>query len=153
GWTLATRRSSRNTSRIHPNDSHPGSRDKHATACRSLSSDQDSRKKLMTRHHHASRRRFLSAAAATLVIPTILPRSVFGANERITTGHIGVGNQGTNNLTAFVKYAAAVCDVDSKRLAGAARLLELAGVASPGTFRDYRALLDRNDIDAVVITT
>ena len=44
----------------------------------------------------------------------ILPRSVFGANEKIIMGHIGVKNQGTSNLKAFQKVTtrAAVCDVD-----------------------------------------
>ena len=50
-----------------------------------------------------NRRQFLTTAAAVLAVPTILPRSVFGANERIVTGHIGVKNQGTSNLKAFLK--------------------------------------------------
>src|SRR5947209_1661156 len=86
--------------------------------------------------HTPSRRQFL-AAAATLAVPTILPRSVFGANEAVVTGHIGVGNQGMGNLKAFRKNAAAVCEVDSKRLAGAAKTLELFGVSKPLTFKDY----------------
>ena len=107
----------------------------------------------MTERPRLPRRRFLAEAAATLAIPTIFPRSVFGANERIVTGHIGVGNQGTSNLKAFRKNAGAVCDVDRLRVAGAAKLLELAGVSKPGVYSDYRALLDRKDIDAVVVTT
>ena len=99
-----------------------------------------------------SRRTFLTSAAATLAIPTILPRSVFGANEKVVTGHIGVGNQGKGNLLAFLKNAGAVCDVDSQRLATAATILEKSGVAKPGFYKDYRELLDRKDIDAVVIT-
>ena len=102
-----------------------------------------------------NRRQFLSAAAATLAVPTIFPRSVFGANERIVTGHVGVGGQGMSNLKGFLNLAspAAVCDVDSKRLAGAAKLLELGGVSRPFAARDYREILDRKDVDAVVVTT
>jgi len=107
----------------------------------------------MTHHASPNRRHFLSTAAAVLAVPTILPRSVFGANDRVVTGHIGVGNQGMANLKAFRKNAAAVCDVDATRLAGASKFLEVAGVSRPGAERDYRKLLDRKDIDAVVVTT
>jgi predicted dehydrogenase len=102
-----------------------------------------------------TRRQFLTAAAATLAVPTILPRSVFGANEKVVTGHIGVRNQGTPNLKAFLKLAspAAVCDVDKDVLAKAVKLMEDGGVSRPEAFGDYRRLLDRKDIDAVVVTT
>lgn len=107
----------------------------------------------MTHRASPNRRHFLSTAAAVLAVPTILPRSVFGANDRVVTGHIGVGNQGMANLKAFRKNAAAVCDVDATRLAGASKFLEVAGVSRPVAERDYRTLLDRKDIDAVVVTT
>ncbi|MGE3818482.1 MAG: Gfo/Idh/MocA family protein [Isosphaeraceae bacterium] len=106
-------------------------------------------------HHRPNRRQFLTTTAATLAIPTILPRSVLGANEKIVTGHVGVRNQGLPNLKAFLKKAspAAVCDVDKDVLATAVKTLEAGGVASPFACGDYRELLDRKDIDAVVITT
>lgn len=103
-----------------------------------------------------NRRQFLAAGAAAFAVPTIIPASAFGANERITTGHIGVGNQGTNNLKDFLKLVnvAAVCDVDSKRVAAAAKLVDSKQSKSTcSTYGDYRKLLDRRDIDAVVITT
>jgi predicted dehydrogenase len=109
----------------------------------------------MSHPSRTNRRQFLTTAAATLAVPTILPRSVFGANDRVVTGHIGVRNQGTKNLKAFQKLStpAAVCDVDRDVLAEAAKLLEAGGVSKPGADRDYRALLDRKDVDAVVVTT
>jgi len=102
-----------------------------------------------------NRRGFLATAATTLALPTVLPKSVFGANERIVTGHIGVRNQGTNNLKAFLKLAtpAAVCDVDRDVLAKAVSLVESGGVSKPAAYHDYRKLLDRKDVDAVVVTT
>ncbi|MDB5351805.1 MAG: oxidoreductase domain protein [Planctomycetota bacterium] len=98
-----------------------------------------------------TRRSFLAATAA-VAFPAIIPARVFGANDRVITGHIGVGGQGTSNLKAFLKNAGALCDVDSNRLSLAAKVV--AAIGSPcDTFSDYRKLLDRKDIDAVVIST
>src|SRR5678815_2644035 len=102
-----------------------------------------------------TRRSFLqaSAAASTLfAAPYFVPARAFGANERIITGHIGVGGRGNENLKEFLKNAAAVCDVDKARAAATAKKVEAAG-NSCEVFSDYRKLLDRKDIDAVVIST
>ncbi len=109
----------------------------------------------MSRTRAVDRRQFLTVAAATLAIPTILPRSVFGANDRIVTGHIGVRNQGTANLRAFLKIAtpAALCDVDRDVLTKAAALAKALGGTEPAVSSDYRSILDRKDIDAVVVVT
>lgn len=101
------------------------------------------------------RRQFLktSAAASCLAAaPLFVPARVFGANERIVTGHIGVGGQGNANLKGFLKNAAAVCDVDQGRAAQTAKKVEEAGNKCE-VFADYRRLLDRKDIDAVIIST
>ena len=96
-----------------------------------------------------TRRSFLTQAAtlaaSTFAAPMILPSRIFGANERITLGAIGVRNQGTNNIKAFQKTnvdIAAVCDADSSVLATAA---ELVGKdrPKPAMFGDYRELLDQ----------
>jgi predicted dehydrogenase len=102
-----------------------------------------------------SRRKFLAttAAASTVIAaPYFVPARAFGANERILTGHIGVGNQGTANLKKFLANAVAVCDVDKDHAAAAAKIVEAKGNKCE-IFGDYRKLLDRKDIDAVVITT
>ncbi len=79
-----------------------------------------------------------------------------GANERITTAHIGVGGMGGYHLKDMADRmkrgetnVAAVCDVDEKRL------LKASGRAGPqaDVYRDYRYILERKDIDAVVIAT
>lgn len=107
----------------------------------------------MAQKRQVTRRGFLQGAAAVgFAAPYIVPSSVFGANERIVTGHIGVGNQGRGNLNRFIRNAGAVCEVDQTRLADAVKQVEKAG-GKCTAHSDYRELLDRKDIDAVVITT
>lgn len=111
-----------------------------------------------------SRRRWLKVGAATstlFAVPQILPRRVFGANERIQLGFIGCKNRGMQNLEGFGILGrqagqwpvdcAAVCDVDAKVLAAAAKAVEKVGRA-PSTFGDWRRLLQRKDLDAVVLS-
>lgn len=91
-------------------------------------------------------------AAALASLPTIIPATAFGANERVVTGHIGLGGQGMSNLRPFIKQAAAICEVDTVRLGKAIAAVEKEG-GKPTGFGDYRKLLERKDIDAVVIST
>jgi predicted dehydrogenase len=88
--------------------------------------------------------------------------SVVGANSRITVGFIGVGSQGMNaHVNLLTSKAAenniaeaAVCDVWPKRTAAAKDFTEKAiSGAKVEVFSDYRKLLERKDIDAVVIAT
>lgn len=108
-------------------------------------------------HHGTTRRQFLkqSAAASTaLAAPLILPRSVFGANDRPSVAFIGARNQGSKNLKEFFKQditIPAVCDVDSTVAAEAVDLLQKNGHQATSV-GDYRRLLERKDIDAVVVT-
>ena len=84
------------------------------------------------------------------------PAKDYGANDRVRMGHIGFGGRAQglclDELHGLKEkgeaVSVAVCDVDESRLAAAAK-------AVPGTtpYRDYRYMLDRNDIDAVVIGT
>ena len=78
---------------------------------------------------------------------------VIGANDRVRLGFIGLGNRGDQVLDAFLTHpdcqVAAICDLWQPYLDFAAH--KIAG--SPAQYRDYRAVLDRNDLDAVVIAT
>lgn len=114
---------------------------------------------MSTRSQRLSRRRFLQTAAAVsgaFAAPYIIPSRAFGANERIVLGHIGVGGQGAGNLNGFAGQKdvsiAAVCDVDSSRLEKTLKSATDRGHKAAG-FADYRQLLERKDIDAVVIST
>jgi len=121
-----------------------------------------------------NRRRFLAGSAAAgasvaLLGPTIVPSSVFGAespSNRVTVGMIGMGRQAYHsNVKSFLSFSdvhvAAVCDVDAWRLDNAKKAVEkhYARQRPPGTFKgcsaygDFREVLERDDIDAVMIST
>jgi predicted dehydrogenase len=106
-----------------------------------------------------TRRDLLRTGLAGGVIAA-LPASVYQSafaddtpSERVRVGSIGTGNQGgpNNNLKHFVKNVVALCDLDTRHLATAAAFVEKAGT-KPDTYADYRKLLERKDIDAVVVT-
>lgn len=116
----------------------------------------------------SSRRQFLattlSAAGAAIAAPTIIPSSAIGRDgavapsERIIVGGIGIGSRGTYDLGCFLEQKdvqfAAVCDVkERQRIAIKKKADDLYGNQSCLMFRDFRELLDRPDIDAVLIAT
>ncbi|MDZ4693923.1 MAG: Gfo/Idh/MocA family oxidoreductase [Deltaproteobacteria bacterium] len=95
--------------------------------------------------------------AARKTIGTLPKGRVLGANDRINVAYIGVGKQGRthvkigkDNATAFNIQPVAVSDVYDKHLHMAQKELGLSDAMS---VRDYRRLLDRHDIDAVVVAT
>jgi predicted dehydrogenase len=116
-----------------------------------------------------SRRRLLHAAAATAALgPTILSRPARGnaaASERINLGFIGVGTMGRGHVNRFLGegevQVVAVSDVVLERAASAKETIEkkYAAAAKSGEYKgcdvhnDFRELLTRKDIDAVVIAT
>lgn len=92
-----------------------------------------------------------------LGFPAIVPSSVFGKeapSNRITLGCIGTGGMGMGNLKGFLNQSGArivaACDVDQRHLQTA---LETAGLDSSAGYRDFREVIAREDIDAVVIST
>ncbi len=120
----------------------------------------------------SSRRRFLKQAATAAAAPLFLSRNLIagaaepGPNDRVAMGFIGCGRQTFHkNIPLFVRtpgvQALAVCDVDTWRLDGAVKQIKSqydSGKAK-GTFSevakyaDYKELLARDDIDAVMIGT
>ena len=115
-----------------------------------------------------SRRTFLSSLASTatgaVLFPVLLPSSALGKagttapSERITMGCIGVGGQGTGNMRGFLAQkdtqVLAVCDVDKSHRDRAKDLVDNAyGNKDCATYNDFRELLERKDIDAVLVCT
>jgi len=88
-------------------------------------------------------------AAAFLVYP---PSRVLGANDRVRVGMIGVGGRGQDLLKQVLKVPqaelVAIADVYTRRRDEAKQL-------APGiqTLDDHRRLLDRKDIDAVIVAS
>ncbi len=79
------------------------------------------------------------------------------ASDRIRVGFIGLGGQGTGRLRGFMAHpdveAVAVCDVDQNHLNRAVELVQKTQNHKPDAYRDFRRVLDRKDIDAVMIGT
>ena len=103
-----------------------------------------------------TRRRFLGGAVRTAtaaaMAPAVFTRGFLGAqspNERIVTGHIGVGGMGSGHLNGLKENCGAICDVYEPHLQRAAGAV---GRYVP-LYKDFRELLDQRDIDAVFIAT
>jgi predicted dehydrogenase len=103
-----------------------------------------------------------TAAGTALGFPQVIPAGVLavegkpGANSKLTFAHIGIGGMGGGHLGDMVGRMkrgecniAALCDVDDQHLERASK------VAGPqaDVYRDYRYVLERKDIDAVIIAT
>ena len=110
-----------------------------------------------------SRRKFLRATAAGAVaMPCLVPPSVLGADapsRKITIGFIGTGDHGTGwNLRRYLQLSDAkvliVCDVDGYRMRKAKAMVDAQyDNEDCATTKDFRDVLARKDIDAVMIST
>jgi predicted dehydrogenase len=100
-----------------------------------------------------ARRTFLKAAAGAGLATAASYRRILGASERVRVAFVGVGLIGKRHLLDFMAEpdveVAAICDVYTPYLE--------EGVAAAGgrvpAVRDFRRLLDRADVDAVVVST
>lgn len=115
----------------------------------------------------SSRRKFLvqsALAASGIALPTIIPASALGRDgatapsERITLGVIGFGPRCTYDLRPMLEFGdvrcLAIADVQAKRRDAGKEMVDKAyGNSDCKTYRDFREVLDRRDIDAVLIAT
>jgi hypothetical protein len=101
----------------------------------------------MTAH---SRRTFLGSSAFLLAGSYA---RVYGANERIQIGTIGVGGRGTREALKNNHDIVAMCDVAGFRMDRFAKVVTDAKQAKPTPYSDHRKLLEQKDRDAVIIAT
>src|SRR4029077_5523647 len=98
------------------------------------------------------------------IAPMIIPSSALGLDgavapsERIVVGGIGIGNRGTYDLGCFLEQKdvqfVSVCDIKEARRTAVKKIVDTKyGNENCGMVRDFRELLDRKDIDAVLIAT
>ncbi len=95
--------------------------------------------------------------ASSLAFPTLIPSGVLaaegrpGANDRIGIGFIGMGRQASGLLSELSRLpegrVVAVADVNLPRAEAVATRHQAPA------FQDYRRLLDRRDVDAVITAT
>ncbi len=119
----------------------------------------------MNRKTTIARRRFLgTAAGAAITAPWIVPSSVLGRggvvapSERIILGGIGIRNRGGFVLSTMlpqpdVRFVAIADARADRRLAVKAMADQHNGDEKCAMYRDFRELLARDDIDAVLIAT
>lgn len=114
----------------------------------------------MPRSRQTSRRQFLRSLAATGAASMLLPsvRRAYGyesSNDRPVFATIGLRNQGwaiTSKSFGFADFAA-LADVDANVLRENVEKVEKSQGKKPDAYADYRKVLDRKDIDAVMIAT
>jgi len=110
-----------------------------------------------------NRRKFITTTGAAIALPLILPGCASSAftrrtnpSNRINLGVIGMGWQGPSNTQSFLALqecqVVAACDIDAKHLQGALDMVnDHYGNKDCKGYHDYKELLARDDIDAVMI--
>jgi predicted dehydrogenase len=111
-----------------------------------------------------NRREFLQTTAGAAALSAVRPLSaaraqrsgVVGANERVRMAIIGSGGRGNQVLTSFGQTPnnvfVAACDVFKERMDSTVQKLSADG-QKVDAYEDYRRVLDRKDVDAVLIAT
>ena len=124
---------------------------------------------LHTNENRITRRRFVGAATA-LAVPCVVPSAALGLgdsvppSERVTLGFIGTGGRGVSNMRSLLPLAGAevvaVCDAKRDKRDAAAKIVaqhyaakSRDGGKACAVYGDFQEVLQRDDVDAVVIST
>ncbi len=105
-----------------------------------------------------SRCGFLRTAAGAFGLPMFVSSRVFGANDRFTLAGIGMGGQGRGDLGGALGFSevqvVAVCDVVAEHCRAAKNMVDgRYGNSDCKEYVDFRDVVSRDDIDAVLIAT
>lgn len=99
----------------------------------------------------------LPGSVAVMALPTIIPSTAFGANDRLRVAVIGVNGRGKDHIRGFMSQpdveVAALCDVDNVVSQKAASEFQTKYNKSVQTFQDLRKVYDDKNIDVVSIAT
>lgn len=120
---------------------------------------------------NTTRRFFMKSSLILSAAPMIIPSTVFGkkhippSSDRVTLGHIGVGSMGGVHVSNFLQLhnaqSVAVCDPFTSRRERLVKKINkhyaekfsIPSFKGCDAYNDFRELLSRDDIDAVIIAT
>ncbi len=123
---------------------------------------------MTTPGNNITRRELIGRAAAAgtgLAVTGILPvhaetvtsKRRVGANDKLVVGLIGCGGMGANDMRQLMKkpevQIAALCDVDKNRMPNDINAVTEKNGKAPDLYGDYRKMLERKDIDGIIIGT
>ena len=129
------------------------------------------KKQKLTKRKGVRRRGFVKTALATMAFPSVISSAVVGSggmpapSERITLAVIGVGHRGRRHVRAFLRkrdaQIVATCDPFKDRRKEEAKRVNDYYAKERGrgsytgckAYRDFREVMSRDDVDAVVIAT
>ncbi|MBI2925579.1 MAG: Gfo/Idh/MocA family oxidoreductase [Verrucomicrobia bacterium] len=98
----------------------------------------------------------VTAGCVSLIVPRVRAAAP-GPNDRVRVGLIGAGGMGRGDLATFFLNpevdCPVICDVDDKMLASGVKLVEEKRGKKPETVKDFRRVLDRSDVDVVLVAT
>ena len=114
----------------------------------------------MSRNSHLTRRDFLRAGAAAAAIPALVPGHVLASgshappSETVRVGVIGCGGRSrlireAADVKGFQVVAACDCQVEKAHQ----YVKELSGGKPSGAYADFRQMIEREKLDAVMIET
>ena len=107
-----------------------------------------------------SRRNFIretSLTASGIAVMSSAMSSCISPSDKVVVALIGCKGMGFNDLSAFLQQpgvvCAALCDVDSNILSERAAEVEKMTGKRPDVYEDFRKIIDRKDIDVVIVGT
>lgn len=117
-------------------------------------------------NRRAFSKKVIKGMAGSIILPTILPScsNWKGANDKIRIASIGVGSRGSYELQHYIlpleeSFSVAICDVHQDRRENWTQYVnehyKTNNISAPEckSYLDLEEVLERNDIDAVHITT
>ena len=117
-------------------------------------------------NYELTRRSFLRQSATALAASFIIPRTLYAGapspksvapSDRLNVALVGCRSMGWHDLSDIMRHpgtsCVALCDIDSGILSKRAAEAEKNWGKRPDTYGDYRRILERDDVDIVVIGT